>query len=130
MFTMNFGYSYAQRPDRQGVLARNGRGETSLSFVKDGPQVFIDPYNQQAKTDYYQLVQAVLKRRPDGILFDYIRYPRGSGADSVVTKLEDLWIYSDAAKQALYDRALNSKGRELIMRYIRQGSLVLEILQK
>lgn len=130
MFTMNFGYSYTQRPDRQGVLARNGRGETSLSFVKDGPQVFIDPYNQQAKTDYYQLVQAVLKRRPDGILFDYIRYPRGSGADSVVTKLEDLWIYSDAAKQALYDRALNSKGRELIVRYIRQGGISARDLEE
>ena len=27
LFTLNFGYSYAQRPDRQGVLARNGRGQ-------------------------------------------------------------------------------------------------------
>lgn len=123
MFTMNFGYSYAQRPDRRGVLARNGRGETSLSFVKDGSQAFVDPYNMQAKTDYYQLVQAILKRRPDGILFDYIRYPRGSGSDSVATKLDDLWIYSDAAKQALYNRALNNQGRELIERYIRKGSI-------
>jgi len=121
LFTMNFGYAYGQRPDRQAVLARNGRGETSLSFVKDGSQAFVDPYNMQAKTDYYQLVQAVVKRRPDGVLFDYIRYPRGSGSDSVVTKIEDLWIYSDAAKQALYDRALNNKGRELIVRYSRQG---------
>ena len=121
MFTMNFGYSYAQRPDRRGVLARNGRGETSLSYVKDGSQAFVDPYNMQAKTDYYQLVQSILKRRPDGILFDYIRYPRGSGSDSVVTKLDDLWIYSDAAKQALYKRALNNQGRELIERYIRKG---------
>ncbi|MBE9128951.1 MULTISPECIES: family 10 glycosylhydrolase [unclassified Coleofasciculus] len=123
MFTMNFGYTYAQRLDRKGVLARNGRGETSLSFVRDQSQVFIDPYNNQAKTDYYQLVQAVLKRRPDGILFDYIRYPRGSGADSVATKLEDLWIYGDASKQALYNRSLNNQGRELIQRYIRNGSI-------
>jgi hypothetical protein len=123
MFTMNFGYRYSLRSDRQGVLARNGRGETSLSVVKDGPQVFIDPYNLQAKTDYYQLVQAVLKRRPDGILFDYIRYPRGEGSGSVASRVEDLWIYGDAAKQALYDRALNNKGRELIQRYIRKGSI-------
>lgn len=123
MFTMNFGYSYAQRPDRQGVLALNGRGQTSLSYVKDGSQAFVDPYNQQAKIDYYQLVQTIIRRRPDGILFDYIRYPRGSGSDSVATKVEDLWIYSDAAKQALYNRALNNKGRELIVRYIRQGSI-------
>lgn len=123
MFTMNFGYSYAQRPDRQEVLARNGRGETSISFVKDGSQIFIDPYNRQAQTDYYQLVQTVLKRRPDGILFDYIRYPRGTGSDSVVTKIEDLWIYSDASQQALYNRALNNKGRALIERYIRNSSI-------
>ncbi|HAX90391.1 MAG TPA: hypothetical protein DCY91_30165 [Cyanobacteria bacterium UBA11370] len=123
MFTMNFGYNYAQRADRQGVLAVNGRGETSLSFVHDQSQVFIDPYNNQAKTDYYQLVQAVLKRRPDGILFDYIRYPRGTGADSVATKVEDLWIYSDASRQALYNRGVNNQGRELIQRYVSQGSI-------
>ena len=123
MYTMNFGYSYAQRRDRQRMLARNGRGETSLSYVQDGSQVFIDPYNMQAKTDYYQLVQAVLKRRPDGILFDYIRYPRGTGSDSVAAEVEDLWIYGDAAKQALYDRALNGKGRDLIQRYISKGSI-------
>jgi hypothetical protein len=77
----------------------------------------------QAKTDYYQVVQAVLKRRPDGILFDYIRYPRGSGSDSVAARVEDLWIYGDAAKQALFDRALNRKGRDLIQRYISKGSI-------
>ena len=123
MYTMNFGYSYAQRSGRQGMLARNGRGETSVTYVPDGSQVFVDPYNMQAKTDYYQLVQAVLKRRPDGILFDYIRYPRGTGSDSVAARVEDLWIYSEAAKQALYDRALNRKGRELIQRYISKGSI-------
>jgi hypothetical protein len=95
-----------------------------LSFVKDGPQVFIDPYSQQAKTDYYRLVQEILKRRPDGVLFDYIRYPRGSGGDSVVTTVGDLWIYGDAARQALYNRASNNQGRELITRYIRQGGVI------
>lgn len=52
MFSMNFGYSYSIRSDRQGVLARNGRGQTSLAVVPDGSQAFVDPYNQQAKTDY------------------------------------------------------------------------------
>ena len=123
MFTMNFGYSYSQRADRQGVMARNGRGDTSLNYVKDGPQAFVDPYNQQAKSDYYQLVQEVLRRRPDGILFDYIRYPRGTGVNSVVDTIDDLWIFGDAAKQALYDRAMNNKGRELIVRYINQRGI-------
>ncbi len=123
MFTMNFGYSYAQRRDRQGALARNGRGQTSESVVPGGSQIFIDPYNRQAQTDFYRLVETLMKRRPDGVLFDYIRYPRGGGSDTVADRIEDLWIYSDAAKQALYDRALNNQGRELIKRYISKGSI-------
>lgn len=73
MFLMNFGYSYALRPDRESVLARDGKGQTSLYVVDNGSQVFIDPYNLQAKRDYYQLVQEVIRRRPDGVLFDYVR---------------------------------------------------------
>jgi len=122
MFLMNFGYSYSQHPDRQSVLARNGKGETSLDVINDGSsQVFIDPYNLQAKQDYYQLLQEVIQRRPDGVLFDYVRYPRGSGNDSIVTKVKDLWIYSQSAQQALYQRALNHKGLELIRRFLNQG---------
>ena len=123
MFMMNFGYSYGQRSDRQSVLARNGKGQTSLYFVDNESQVFVDPYNLQAKRDYYQLVNEVARRRPDGVLFDYVRYPRGLGANSVITKVQDLWIYGDSAQQALAKRALNSKGLELIRRYAKKGSL-------
>lgn len=123
MFMMNFGYSYGQRSDRQSVLARNGKGQTSLYFVDNESQVFIDPYNLQAKRDYYQLVNEVVRRRPDGVLFDYVRYPRGLGANSVITKVQDLWIYGDSAQQALSKRALNSKGLELIARYAKKGSI-------
>lgn len=123
MFMMNFGYSYGQRSDRQSVLARNGKGETSLYFVDNESQVFIDPYNLQAKRDYYKLVNEIVRRRPDGVLFDYVRYPRGLGANSVITKVQDLWIYGDAAKQALSKRALNSKGLALIDRYSKKGSI-------
>ncbi len=125
MFTMNFGYAYAQLPDKQGVLARNGKGENSLSFVHDQSQAFIDPYNRQAQIDYYQLLEAVLKRRPDGVLFDYIRYPRGTGSQSVASKVKDLWIYGNASRQALYKRAQNSKGRALIERYVSQGDITV-----
>ena len=121
MFMMNFGYSYTLNPDRKPALARNGKGETSLDVVDNGSQVFIDPYSLQAKKDYYQLLQEVLRRHPDGVLFDYVRYPRQSGKASIVTKVKDLWIYSDAAKLALYQRALNSKGLELIRRFLSQG---------
>ncbi|OWY65634.1 hypothetical protein B7486_40935 [cyanobacterium TDX16] len=123
MFMMNFGYSYGQRSDRQSVLARNFQGDTSLNVVDNASQVFIDPYNVQAKRDFYQLVQQVVRRRPDGVLFDYVRYPRGLGGASVVSKVQDLWIYSEAARQALEQRALNKKGRELIKRYVAKGAL-------
>ena len=123
MFTMNFGYSYSQNPTRQRILARNGRGQTSLNVVPDGSQAFIDPYNRQAQSDYYRLVEAIAKRRPDGVLFDYIRYPRGSGSQSVAGNVKDLWIYGEGALQALYSRAQNRKGRYLIERYVRQGSI-------
>ncbi len=121
MFLMNFGYSYALRPDRESVVARNGKGETSLYVVDNNSQLFIDPYNPQAKRDYYQLVTEVIRRRPDGVLFDYVRYPRSLGSSSVVNKVKDLWIYSNAAQQALYQRALNNKGLELIRRFLRKG---------
>ena len=129
LFTMNFGYTYAQRPDRQDALARNGRGENSLTFVSDRSQAFIDPYNRQVQTDYYRLVDAVLKRKPDGILFDYIRYPRGSGNESLVNKVKDLWIYSPASLQTLSNRGTNQKGKALIQRYVNQGNITLNDLK-
>ncbi|PSB25330.1 family 10 glycosylhydrolase [Stenomitos frigidus] len=134
MFALNFGYTYALRPDRQQVLARNGQGDTSLTVgtkvsqdtsvdltVQD--EIFADPYNTQAQSDYLQLVQTVLRRQPDGILFDYIRYPKGIGSASIASKVKDLWIYSEASQQALYQRAQNQKGLELIRRYVAQGNV-------
>jgi hypothetical protein len=121
MFTNHFGYSYAQRPDRQEAIARNGKNQTSLSVVEDGSQVFIDPYNTQAKTDYYRLVQQVVLRRPDGILFDYVRYPRQSGTNSIATKVHDLWLFTPATQEVLFRRAQNYKGLELIRRFLTKG---------
>lgn len=132
LFTMNFGYSYSQRPDRQSALARNGQGKDSVSALYeealegdlakgDDGKAFIDPYNPQARQDYNQLVQAVVKRKPDGVLFDYVRYPRSTGGASIASKVQDLWIYGEAAQQVLYQRALNNKGQELIRRFLAQG---------
>ena len=125
LFTMNFGYTYAQRSDRADALARNGTGQDSLTFVHDRSQAFIDPYSRQAQTDYYNLVQAVLKRQPDGILFDYVRYPRGVGGQSYVHNVRDLWIYSESSLNALYDRASNKKGQAIIKRYIDTGNITI-----
>lgn len=120
-FTMNFGYGYGLRADRQQVLARNGKGESSVSYVQDNSQTFIDPYHPQAQQDYSQMVQAIARRKPDGMLFDYIRYPRGTGSASVAGKVQDLWIYGDASQQALQRRAFNGQGRELIARFVQKG---------
>jgi hypothetical protein len=126
LFGMNYGYTYAQLPNRQSALARNGKGQNSLDFVLDGSQTFIDPYSPQAQSDYYNLLQIVLKRTFDGVLFDYIRYPKGSGTDSVVYKVKDLWIYSDSSKEALFNRAQNKKGRYLIEKYVTNGNISLK----
>lgn len=132
MFSMNFGHGYASQPDRQQTLAKNGRGQTSISMYEAASldpnltftppdEAFIDPYNRQAKVDFYTMSQKILSRRPDGVLFDYIRYPVGLGADLVANDVADLWIYGDSAKQALLDRSLNSTGRQLIQQFLDQG---------
>ncbi|MGB3557451.1 MAG: hypothetical protein WBA24_02815, partial [Geitlerinemataceae cyanobacterium] len=141
LFTLNFGYTYGQRDDRQQALARNGYGQTTLTAVDDSSaefdrseqsyteQAFIDPYDAQARHDYSWLVYSVLKRQPDGVLFDYVRYPRRPGTHSVVSTVQDLWIYGDAAKQALYQRANNEKGRDLIDRFLNQGYVTANDLE-
>ncbi len=139
LFSLNFGQTYADRPDRQQTLARNGEGETTVSAaikasftlgkdITNVNEIFVDPYSPEAISDYQQLVQAVLQRRPDGVLFDYIRYPKGLGAASVASKTKDLWIYGDASLQTLYQRAQNQKGQELIRRYMGQGYLTAQDL--
>lgn len=125
MFGMNYGYVYGSRGDRQSAMARNGYGETSLEFVQDGAQAFADPYNAIAQADYKNLINQMLQRQPDGILFDYIRYPRGTGARSVAATVADLWIYSPASAQALYNRAENRQGLSLIEKYLRQGKITV-----
>jgi hypothetical protein len=139
LFTMNFGYTYAQLPDRQAALARNGEGKTTLTVNQDAGlhdvgashanHVFVDPYSPIARRDYATMVNEVLKRQPDGMLFDYVRYLRGVGTASVVTKPFDLWIYSEASQQTLFQRGLNEKGRDLIRRYVTQGYITAEDIE-
>jgi hypothetical protein len=81
-------------------------------------EAFVDPYSSIARRDYLQMVQEVLKRQPDGMFFDYIRYPRLKGRYSGAKTVEDLWVYSEGARSVMLDRAANKKGRDLIQRYI------------
>ena len=133
LFTMNFGYAYGIREDRANVLARNGDGRTTLTFIDEttvdydrethsfAQQAFIDPYNEQARADYQQLVAEVIEREPDGVLFDYVRYPRLPGEKSVATNVRDLWIYGDASLEALYRRVFNGAGRDLVALFLDRG---------
>lgn len=138
MFTMNFGYTYAQRPDRQEALARNSQGQTTLSINQDvslhdeggsSSHAFVDPYSPIARRDYATILNAILQRKPDGVLFDYVRYHRGIGAASVVGDVKDLWIYGEASKQTLYQRGLNEKGRELIRRFVNTGYITAQDIE-
>lgn len=132
MFMLNFGYTYTLRPDRQQVLARNGAGETTTTTQIDGTtlndfgeshvnQGFVDPYNPLGQQDYQALLNAILQRKPNGVLFDYVRYPKGLGSESVATRVKDLWIYGDASQQVFLQRATNDRGKEFIRRFLNQG---------
>ncbi len=134
LFGMNFGASYVRRFDRQQAMARNGLGQTSLTATIVGglstdlgqlnpEEAFIDPYNPQVRQDYETLIAAIAQRQPDGILVDYIRYPRGYGGASVVSKVQDLWVYGTASQQMLMQRARNAVGATLLQRYLTQGVL-------
>lgn len=141
LFTLNVGSQYLRRPDRQPAIARNGLGQTSLTAETysglsmdlgygSPDEVFVDPYSPLAKQDYLKLVRATVDRKPDGVLFDYVRYPRGSQALSVASKVKDLWIYGDASQQILLRRALNFQGINLIQRYLRQGFITANDLNE
>ena len=64
-----------------------------------------------------------LQRRPKGVLFDYIRYPKQSGGASVASRSSDLWIYGDAAKAMMVNRGSNQKGRAVINHYLKYGTI-------
>ncbi len=129
MFSLNFGYTYSLIPNRRDTLALNGSGQDTLAFAASGassnPQeVFVDPYDLQAQQDYQVMLTEIAERRPSGVLFDYIRYPRGVGSHSVASRVEELWIYGNASRNALLQRASNYQGLELIRRFISRGYLV------
>jgi len=88
-------------------------------------EVFVDPFHPVARQDFAELIRRILQRQPDGILFDYIRYPRGSGGSSLAATVRDLWIHGEAARQAYLDLAENPAGRALLERYLSQGYITV-----
>ncbi|MGA7935455.1 MAG: hypothetical protein WCA35_18030 [Kovacikia sp.] len=141
LFGLNFGASYVRRPDKQQTIARNGLGQTSLTAsliaglstdlgLSNPDEAFIDPYSSQARRDYVQLVTEIARHKPDGILIDYIRYPRGNGSASVASKVQDLWVYGESSWKTLLQRATNYKGMELIQRYLLRGYITADDLKE
>ncbi len=124
--TLNVGYAYGVRPDRAGVLARNGRGQTSLDLAPDphSPtgevQAFAEPTHPQIREDLRQAIAATLQRKPDGVLLDYIRYVRQTGGASIATTVRDLWIYGETARPSFLT-AVPTPQRELRERFLAQG---------
>lgn len=134
VFSLNFGYSYSQRIDGPRTLAVNGSGQDSHAFALSGAssnshEVFVDPYNLDAQRDFQVMLSAIAERQPQGVLFDYIRYPRGIGSDSVASEIADLWVYGEASRNALMQRATNAQGLELLRRYMSRGRLIDSDLQ-
>lgn len=140
-FSLNFGFGYTNNPAHEQVLARNGRGSTSLiepltaaaagslDDVAGPDQVFVDPFHPQARQDLLGLVQRSLQRQPDGVVFDYIRYPRGAGAASVADSVDDLWIYGEAAREQFVGLADNAAGQNLLNRFLDQGFITTDDVQ-
>jgi hypothetical protein len=141
-FTLNFGYGYSELSDRATVLAKNGNGETSIaqsSFDPKSPKIangqafyedayerdhlFIDPYNPIAQKDHAQAIAALAKRQPDGMLFDYVRYPNSFPRDTFITKVDQLWIYGEASRQALLNRFNSAENKKLMNSYLDRAEL-------
>ncbi|NEQ43887.1 MAG: family 10 glycosylhydrolase [Leptolyngbya sp. SIOISBB] len=129
VFSLNFGYTYTLEAQQRDNLAVNGQGQDTYAFAQNGlssnaQEVFVDPYSLEAQQHFQVMLSEVVERRPQGVLFDYIRYPRGTGSYSVASNVADLWIYGDASRNALLRRATNAQGLELIRRYISRGHLL------
>ena len=132
LFALNVGTEYVQKSGKQGTIARNGKGQTTIetnleSRAKNATfnpdQAFADPYHPVLRKDFLALVEQVVKYQPDGIVFDYIRYQKGNGPESVATMVKDLWVYGEASQLGLMQRATNNRGKELILRYLKAGKI-------
>jgi hypothetical protein len=139
-FTLNFGYSYSEVSDRQANLALNGNQENSIANSRFDPQevaggksfyldayepdhLFIDPYHPQAQADLTNAVQAMMKAQPDGMVFDYVRYPTTFGQDTLISNVKQLWIYGNASRQALISALPNPATKQIMSAYLDNGAV-------
>jgi hypothetical protein len=148
---MNFGYSYSQVPNRTSAPAINGSGEISgetsiaksqfdpksdskpsvvngqSSTLTEADYLFIDPFNLQARSDFSGAIAALVKRQPDGILFDYLRYPSRKG---LVSDVKVLWIFGEAARKSLLDSLPDLGTKQLMSMYLDAGKVTPEAITR
>ena len=138
-FAMNFGYGYSEIRGRSGALALNGKGENSIAntnfdrqkvangraFYEDAYEedhLFVDPYSRLAKEDLTTVIKALMQRNPDGMVFDYVRYPTNATGD-LIDNVKQLWIHGKESRTALLNSIDNRNVRELMALYLQNGTL-------
>jgi hypothetical protein len=140
--TLNLGYS-SQIPNRTSAVAINGAGEPTTiksqiepkfdfnpnvvqaSKIVETDYVLIDPFDLQTRSDFSGAIAALVKRQPDGILFDYLRYPSRKG---LVSDVKALWIYGEAARKSLLDSMPDSGTKQLMSMYLDAGKVTPEAI--
>ena len=138
-FAMNFGYGYSEIKGRSEALALNGNGDNSIAntnfdrkqvangkaFYEDAYEadhLFADPYSAIAKADLTSVVKALMQRSPDGMVFDYVRYPTNS-TGALIDNVKQLWIHGQSSRTALLNSIDNKNVRELMALYLQNGDL-------
>ena len=138
-FTINFGYGYSELSGKTGVLAINGNNQNSIANTNFDPKLvsngrafyedayeadhlFVDPYSAIAKNDLTIAVKAFMKRSPDGMVFDYVRYPTNKTGE-LIDNVKQLWIYGASSRTALVNSIDNKNVRELMQIYLKNGGI-------
>jgi hypothetical protein len=144
-FALNFGYGYGENgtpaaKNRTTTFALNGNGDNSIArsqfdpirfgngraFYEDAYEadhLFIDPYNAQARADLAKAIAALNKRKPDGMVFDYVRYPASFGGTSQVNNVKQLWIYGEASRATLLNHISSPAVRKLMTVFLETGTV-------
>ncbi|WP_242016371.1 glycoside hydrolase family 10 protein [Pseudanabaena cinerea] len=138
-FTMNFGYGYSEVRGKASALALNGKGENSIAntnfnrqqvangraFYEDAYEVdhlFIDPYSPIARNDLISAVKALMQRNPDGMVFDYVRYPTNA-TGALIDDVKQLWIYGQSSRSTLLNSIGDRHVRALMELYLANGAV-------
>lgn len=145
-FAMNFGYGYSEVRGKGTALAINGKGENSIAnsnfdrqavsngraFYEDAYEVdhlFVDPYSAIARNDLTNAVKALMQRNPDGMVFDYVRYPT-TATGALIDNVKQLWIYGQSSQAMLLNSIGDKNVRELMAIYLQKGNITAnDVLQ-